>query len=130
MSAFGTMPSANLLPSDAMPLTKQAMTEFTSALKPVSLPNLDTPGKIEGMPGSGLSAQPAGSFADMLGRFVGDVNASQQNAAAAVNGLQGGNVPLHQAMIAMEEANVSFQLMVEVRNKLLESYQELMRTNI
>jgi flagellar hook-basal body complex protein FliE len=33
-------------------------------------------------------------------------------------------------MIAMEEANVSFQLMVEVRNKLLESYQELMRMQI
>ena len=37
---------------------------------------------------------------------------------------------LHQAMIAMEEASVSFQLMVEVRNKLLESYQELMRMQI
>jgi len=33
-------------------------------------------------------------------------------------------------MIAMQEANVSFQLMVEVRNKLLESYQELMRMQI
>jgi flagellar hook-basal body complex protein FliE len=42
----------------------------------------------------------------------------------------GGNVPLHQAVIAMEEANVSFQLMVEVRNKLLESYQEIMRMQI
>ena len=39
-------------------------------------------------------------------------------------------VPLHQAMIAMEEASVSFQLMVEVRNKLLESYQELMRMQV
>ena len=45
-------------------------------------------------------------------------------------GLAGQNVPLHQAMIAMEEASVSFQLMVEVRNKLLESYQELMRMQI
>ena len=37
---------------------------------------------------------------------------------------------MHQAMIAMEEASVSFQLMAEVRNKLLESYQELMRMQI
>jgi flagellar hook-basal body complex protein FliE len=44
--------------------------------------------------------------------------------------LSGENVPLHQAMIAMEEASVSFQLMVEVRNKLMESYQELMRMQI
>ena len=33
-------------------------------------------------------------------------------------------------MISMEEANVSFQMMVEVRNKLLDSYQELMRMQI
>jgi flagellar hook-basal body complex protein FliE len=44
--------------------------------------------------------------------------------------LSGQNVSLHQAMISMQEANVSFQLMVEVRNKLLESYQELMRMQI
>ena len=41
--------------------------------------------------------------------------------------LSGQGVPLHQAVIASEEAAVSFQLMVEVRNKLLESFQELMR---
>ena len=33
-------------------------------------------------------------------------------------------------MVAMEEANVSFQLMVEVRNRLLDSYQELMRMQV
>jgi flagellar hook-basal body complex protein FliE len=75
------------------------------------------------------STQPASdSFAGMLGRMVSDVNAKQHAAGDAVAALQAGqNVPLHQAVIAMEEANVSFQLMVEVRNKLLESYQEIMR---
>jgi flagellar basal body rod protein FlgB len=49
----------------------------------------------------------------------------------AVTGLLSGqNVSLHQAMISMEEANVSFQMMVEVRNRLLDSYQELMRMQI
>jgi len=78
------------------------------------------------------STQPAGdSFAGMLGRMVADVNAKQSAAAEAVAGLQAGQgVPLHQAVIAMEEASVSFQLMVEVRNKLLESYQEIMRMQI
>jgi flagellar hook-basal body complex protein FliE len=42
----------------------------------------------------------------------------------------GQTTSLHQAVISMEEANISFQLMVEVRNKLLESYQELMRMQI
>jgi flagellar hook-basal body complex protein FliE len=44
--------------------------------------------------------------------------------------LSGKNVSLHQTMISMEEASVSFQLMVEVRNRLLDSYQELMRMQV
>ena len=55
----------------------------------------------------------------------------QSAAGDAVNGLLSGkNVSLHQAMISMEEASVSFQMMVEVRNKLLDSYQELMRMQV
>ena len=68
------------------------------------------------------------SFSSLLGKMVSDVNAQQQISAQTVNALQSGaNVPLHQAVISMEEASVSFQLMVEVRNRLLESYQEVMR---
>ena len=72
-----------------------------------------------------------GSFENTLSRFVQGVNDKQTAAGDAVRDLTGGgNVSLHQAMISMEEAGVSFQLMVEVRNKLLESYQELMRMQI
>lgn len=71
------------------------------------------------------------SFSNMLGNFVGDVNAQQVAANDAVSGLLAGkNVSLHQAMISMEEASVSFQMMVEVRNKLLDSYQEIMRMQV
>jgi flagellar hook-basal body complex protein FliE len=72
-----------------------------------------------------------GSFSNVLGNLVQDVNAKQVAAGDAVKGmLAGDNVSLHQAMIAMEEASVSFQLMAEVRNKLLESYQEIMRMQV
>ncbi|MBA7473790.1 Flagellar hook-basal body complex protein FliE [subsurface metagenome] len=37
---------------------------------------------------------------------------------------------LHHAMIALEEASVSFQLMLEIRNKMLEAYQEINRMNV
>lgn len=78
------------------------------------------------------STQASGdSFAGVLKKMVSDVNAKQFAAADTVAAMQAGqNVPLHQAVIAMEEASVSFQLMVEVRNKLLESYQEIMRMQI
>lgn len=84
-------------------------------------------------PGLSVSAaQPASSsFAGVLDNLVQGVNAKQTAAAQALQDLQSGqNVSLHQAMIAMEEASVSFQLMVEVRNRLLDSYQELMRMQV
>ena len=77
------------------------------------------------------SQPPGSSFGDLLSQMVNEVGAKQAVAGDAVSGvLSGQNVSLHQAMIAMQEANVSFQLMIEVRNKLMESYQELMRMQI
>ncbi len=81
------------------------------------------------LPPSTGGAPVNGNFESTLGRLVSDVSAKQAVASEAVAGL-GSGVPLHQAMIAMEEASVSFQLMVEVRNKLVESYQELMRMQV
>lgn len=104
---------------------------FNSAMMPrvAPLPG----GDLAGLPSQLPSISPAGGndFSSLLGKMVSEVNAQQNISAQAVNALQSGqNVPLHQAVIAMEEAGVSFQLMVEVRNKLLESYQEIMRMQI
>jgi len=81
---------------------------------------------------SAIGTQPAdASFSIVLGQMVQDVNAKQNIATQSLQDLQSGqNVSLHQTMIAMEEANVSFQLMVEVRNHLLDSYQEIMRMQV
>jgi len=111
---FGTMPGMDAVRPGAMPT-----------------PGIQSPTPL-GQPGEITPSQPAGdSFGNVLGKLISDVNTKQNAATTAVDGLQSGQaVPLHQAVIAMEEANVSFQLMVEVRNKLLDSYQELMRMQI
>jgi flagellar hook-basal body complex protein FliE len=73
----------------------------------------------------------ANEFSSVLAGLVDEVNAKQGAASQAMEDLQGGgNISLHQAVLAVEEASVSFQLMVEVRNRLLDSYQELMRMQI
>lgn len=80
---------------------------------------------------STTSGEAGTSFANMLKSLAQDVSVKSAQAGEAVQGvLAGEGVPLHQAVIAAEEASVSFQLMVEVRNKLLESYQELMRMQV
>ena len=96
---------------------------------PAQLPNLGPDGS-RSLSGA-FDSSGGRSFSDFLGDMVHDVNAKQATANQAVEGvLNGDNVPLHQAMLSVEEASVSFQLMVEVRNKLLDSYQELMRMQI
>lgn len=120
MSPLSAIPSSM---SGLMPRVDIAPREVTP---------LPSPAEV-GQPQGIAPAQPANgdSFANMLGRMISDVNAQQNSAMQTVNALQSGqNVPLHQAVIAMEEANVSFQLMVEVRNRLLDSYQEIMRMQV
>jgi flagellar hook-basal body complex protein FliE len=97
--------------------------------------------QLERLPGSTDTAAPSAlpsatpvdgnSFSSLLGKMVSEVDAQQKISDQSVNALQSGaNVPLHQAVISMEEASVSFQLMAEVRNRLLESYQEVMRMSM
>ena len=84
-------------------------------------------------PSSPVQTQPAGEgqFSNILGHLIEQVSEKQNVASDSVNALLSGkNVSLHQTVIAMEEANVAFQLMVEVRNKLLEAYQEIMRMQV
>lgn len=71
------------------------------------------------------------SPAKMAGDFIRSVNAKEQVASATRGAfLAGEPVSLHQTMIASQEASVSFSLMVEMRNKVMEAYQELMRIQI
>lgn len=112
------------LPNSMQDLAASA-TKAIPAAELKELPNSDAPLALS------TSAPTGAGFESMLGNFVGEVTQKQAAATDAVTGLLSGkNVSLHQAMISMEEANISFQMMVEVRNKLLDSYQELMRMQI
>ncbi len=74
------------------------------------------------------SAGPTDGFGKMLDGLVSSVDAKQTQANDLTKRvLLGETDQLHQSVIAMQEASVSFSLMVQVRNKLVESYQELMR---
>lgn len=108
-----------------------AIPAYSSGLLPQiqQLPAKD----VSELPSALPAAAPAesNSFSSLLGKLVSEVNAQQQASAQSISALQSGqNVPLHQAVISMEEASVSFQLMVEVRNRLLESYQEIMKMQV
>ena len=97
-----------------------------------ALTRIDAPLPKIGLPGGGASVgAPAEGFGKMLDGLVASVDAKQTAAQAATRKvLLGDSDQLHQSVIAMQEASVAFSMMVEVRNKLVESYQELMRMQV
>ena len=71
------------------------------------------------------------SFEDTLKGFLGDVNTMQNEADASIEKFVAGEVKdVHQVMAAVTEARTSFNLMLEIRNKTLDAYQELMRMQV
>jgi flagellar hook-basal body complex protein FliE len=65
-------------------------------------------------------------FSDVLKSAVDAVNQTNDTAATQVtNLLQGGGGDINNVMIAVEKADVSFQLMMQVRNKIVSAYQDI-----
>ncbi|MET1078193.1 MAG: flagellar hook-basal body complex protein FliE [Pseudomonas sp.] len=71
----------------------------------------------------------APSFSDMLGQAVGKVNEVQQTSSQLATAFEVGTsgVDLSDVMIASQKASVSFQAMTQVRNKLVQAYQDIMQ---
>ena len=85
--------------------------------------------------GNFSSIRPASSGAptlpDMFANLVDSVNQKGADARAETAKLMSGETDnIHQSIIALQEAGVAFSLLVEVRNKLVESYKELMRMQV
>jgi flagellar hook-basal body complex protein FliE len=71
------------------------------------------------------------SFQDFLKDSLQEVNDLQNEADAAIRQLaQGKTQDIHRTMVMVEKADLSFQLMMKVRNKLLEAYHEMMRMQV
>lgn len=72
------------------------------------------------------------NFADLLRQSIARVNEIQQSGNTLAQSFQKGdpNVQLSEVMVSLQKANVSFQAMVEVRNKLVSAYQEIMNMQV
>jgi len=78
-----------------------------------------------------LTGPKESGFMDTLKASLSQVNDLQKEADRAVTDLAlGKDQEIHQTMIAVEKADVSFQLMMQVRNKILTAYEEISRMQI
>jgi flagellar hook-basal body complex protein FliE len=88
---------------------------------------ISTEGLKDGQKKTGATS----GFSDALLHAVNEVNSLHQTADKAILNVQTGNAGgLHEAIIALEKADVSFRTMLTVRNKLIEAYQEIMRMQV
>lgn len=71
------------------------------------------------------------SFKDLLKGALQDLNASQVNGTNAMKELATGEAKnLHEVVLAMEQAGLTLQYAIQIRNKILESYQEIVRMQV
>lgn len=69
-----------------------------------------------------------GSFGKIIGQAIGEVNQQMAEAGKAVEALTSGSrKDIHGTMIALEKASISFQLISQIRNKIIDAYKEVQR---
>ncbi len=105
------------------------MANINDIIRSRSLPGVENQNALEG------PQQPSESkkinFSDTIKDFLDAVNTDQKEAGQAVeNVILGKSETLADAMTKLEEANLSFSLMLEIKNKLVDAYKELNRMQV
>jgi flagellar hook-basal body complex protein FliE len=81
-------------------------------------------------PSSAADASSGATFGDALKQLLGPVEQSQGVANQAIGQMLDGTGDVHEAVIAMQKADTMFQLTVQIRNKLVQAYEDVMRMSI
>jgi flagellar hook-basal body complex protein FliE len=92
---------------------------------------LGAAGQGSGVPGASASGV-GGGFADALAQAMNSVDGAQNEATDLAKKFQLGDpkVSLEETMISMQKANVSFQAAVQVRNRLMSAYHDVMNMQV
>lgn len=97
------------------------MAQAIQSVSPISLAGVS----------SKTSQQDGGDFLSILKASLGEVNDMQIKGDEALRDIATGQVKdLHQAALAIDKAEISMKLMLEIRNKALSAYKEILRTQI
>ena len=88
--------------------------------------------QAQGKQPEATSIEQQAEFSDLLKQSIDKVNATQMEAKQLTDAFQQGdpNVQMSEVMVALQKSNVSFQAMLQVRNKLVSAYQEIMNMQV
>jgi flagellar hook-basal body complex protein FliE len=93
-------------------------------------PSLPSPTPTLPKPVPSPTTGEVGSFGNALKDLVGSVEQASTGANQAVGRMLDGTGDVHEAMIALQRADTMLQLTVQVRNKLVQAYQDVMRMSV
>jgi flagellar hook-basal body complex protein FliE len=88
-----------------------------------SVPSVDTKS-------AGITSPQEAGFGDALQKLIGAVDGSAGEANQAIGRMLDGSGDVHEAMIAMQRAEQMLQLTVQIRNKIVQAYQDVMRMSV
>ena len=91
----------------------------------LGIPKISTGQEVAGSPESAPGQGPA--FGDLLRNAIREANQLQHSADAAIQGLSEDGSNVAEVMTAVEKADLAFRTLMQVRNKLVDAYEELMR---
>jgi flagellar hook-basal body complex protein FliE len=72
----------------------------------------------------------SGGFGDLLKDAINEVNKLDVESSGQLDKFLDDKTDLHSVMMALERADLSFQVMMQVRNKIVTAYQEIMKTQV
>jgi flagellar hook-basal body complex protein FliE len=94
-------------------------------------------GGVPAISGQIAAAKPAPTqtggvpFVQMISELLGEANAGQISADQSINDLVSGRTDnVHDVVLSLAKADLSFQMVLEIRNRLIESYQEVLRMQV
>ena len=79
---------------------------------------------------SAPKSQPGGSFGNLLKDAIQQVNDVDKTSQGELQKFMSNESDLHSVMISLEKADLSFQMMMQVRNKIVQAYQEIMKSQV
>ncbi len=98
------------------------------AIDPLSIQT--TTSAVAGAAPAATTTTAAAGFSDSLNKMLAAVDQTSNAANSAVADMVTGNGDVHSAMIALQRAEMTLQLTVQIRNKLVQAYQDVMRMPI
>ncbi len=101
----------------------------STGINPVSI--ISALDKAAGSPAKPAAETATSDFGDLLGQAINRLAETENRADTLINKLAAGeDVEIHQVMLAMQEADITFQVALQTRNKLIDAYQEIMRMQV